>query len=96
MKLYAAVRAMRGIALGAATGNPASALITEAISFLPLYHNMSATLGGIMALAYSGDMAGATFELLEAPIRKDLELEAFLLFFAITAILWSDGEVTHN
>ena len=86
MKVYAAVRVKRGIALGAVTGNPLAALVTETISCLPLYTNSSATMGGIMALVYSGDMAGTTLELLESPYRKQLETEAFFLFLTILAI----------
>ena len=86
MKVYAAVRVMRGVALGAATGNPLAALATETISCVSLYRNSSATMGGIMALVYSGDMAGTTLELLEAPYRKQLETEAFFLLLTILAI----------
>ena len=89
MKVYAAVRAMRGIALGAATGTPLAAVVTETVSCVPLYRNSSATLGGIMAVIYSGDMAGTTLEILEAPQRNQLEMEAFFLFLTIMAIFIS-------
>jgi hypothetical protein len=87
MKVYATVRAMRGIALGAATGNPLAALVTETISCVPLYRDISATLGGVLALVYSGHMAGTTLELLEAPMRKQLETELFLLLLTLVAIV---------
>ena len=82
MKLYAAVRAMRGIALGAATGNPASALVTSHIipSVVPQHECDSGRHGGHCTL---GDMIGATLELLETPMKKDLEFEAFLLFLPL-------------
>ena len=48
MKLYAAVRTLRGLTLGAATQSPAAAVVTEAISVVPLFRNATtgATLGG--------------------------------------------------
>ena len=87
MKLYAAVRLMRGVTLGALTGTPAAALVTETASFVPLYRNLSATAAGMLALFYSSDMAGSTLELLEEPMRRSLQLEAVFLTLSLLYIL---------
>ena len=92
MKLYAAVRTLRGLTLGAATQSPAAAVVTEAISVVPLFRNATtgATLGGIMAVLYSGsEYAGETLELLERPMRSALELECALLVLTLIAMALS-------
>ena len=91
MKLYSTVRVLRGVALGAATGNPASAIVSEVVSVLPLYKNMSSTLGGILALANAGNASHATLDTLERPMRENLEWETFLLVLTVIAIFLSNA-----
>ena len=88
MKLYAAVRTLRGLTLGAATQSPAAAVVTEAVSMVPLFRNAtSATLGGIAAVLYSGsEYAAETLELLERPMRSALELECVMLVLTLIAM----------
>jgi hypothetical protein len=59
MKLYASVRVLRGVALGALTHDPAAAaVVAELASVTPLCYNATATVGGVLALAYSGTRRG--------------------------------------
>lgn len=87
MKLYSAVRVLRGVALGTATQSPAAAVITEVASVVPLFRNASSTVGGIMAVLYAGgEYAGETLELLERPLRSRLEGEFALLVLFLLAV----------
>lgn len=90
MKLYAAVRVLRGVSLGAATGHPiAGAVLSESVSVLPLLANASATIGGVLAIAYSGDLAGHVLTLLERPWVPRLQLEFLLLLCFLVLVFHS-------
>ena len=89
MKLYGTVRVLRGVVLGAATHSPGAAVVTECVSVLSLFQNTTRTLGGVLALQYSGDFKGRMLEIIEEPMRKMLEIECFLLLLLFFAIVIS-------
>ena len=79
MKLYASVRVLRGVALGALTHDPAAAaVVAELASVTPLCYNATATVGGVLALAYSGTLAAWTLDILERPMRRALWMSLVL------------------
>ena len=91
MRLYATVRVLRGVVLATATHEPSvAALASELTSVLPLCARLDATLGGVLALTYAGDLAGAMAEILEQPMRRRLRVELVLLCVALTAC-WFAG-----
>lgn len=78
---------LRGVTLGAVTQHPAAGIVSEVVSVIPLYQNASRTIGGFLAVAYSGDMAGTTLALLEKPMRAVLEIEAWSLALALIVVV---------
>jgi hypothetical protein len=75
--------------LGAATGEPASAIVSEVVSCVPLLTNSSTTFGSILEFARLP--AEFTKEALtKVPMKEALEWEIFLLTFMLIAILISN------
>ena len=89
MILYGVVRALRGIVLGCATHTPQVAIISELVSVVPLYRNASRTIGGIIALSYSGQETARMLNILQEPMRKELETEFFFLVLVFISIVVS-------
>lgn len=90
MKLYSTARLLRGIALGAATGEPSAAFVSEIVSCVPLLANSSSTFGGILSLMYLNGFAEEALNIIEAPMRETLEWEISLLALTTIAIFISN------
>ena len=84
MLLYSAVRVLRGVALGVATHSVVpAAVVAEVTALVPLAVNASRTYGEVLAVSLAGEFRGRMLEILEAPMRGTLRVEAVVLLISI-------------
>ena len=78
MKLYTAVRTLRAVTLAQSPGlHPFVACgCSELLSLSPLLARPSRTLGGVLAVLYSGEWLGHTLHVLEQDMFPFLAFEA--------------------
>lgn len=85
MQLYAMVRTLRAVVAVGATGHPETAVAAEVASVVPLWWHAQRTVGGLLLLAYAGELAGIALAVLERPMRDRLRREAALLLLIVLA-----------